>query len=265
MSHARTWKDNAAEFAALDRGEGWQFAILVACSVEKGAATGRPQKTSAIAEVSGKVSAAEFARAASTSDTRVMRYLDAWQEAAAKGWVESAEKLVPDDSHNITVPDKPWRAKDGGVYDASRTGGQINNVEQIADKAARDADYAARLGAAVAPHIVREAIATSPEVARVAMDALDKRYEDAPKPVAPREQDNQSAGIDLVTEFRRLHRGVDQIVQLVNEGKAVVSDDTRDAILREVKWLRTALGYIEDGVSSNSLAEEIAAFLGADR
>ncbi|MFT4011574.1 MAG: hypothetical protein QM655_16175 [Nocardioidaceae bacterium] len=25
----------AREFAALDRGEGWQFAILVACSVER--------------------------------------------------------------------------------------------------------------------------------------------------------------------------------------------------------------------------------------
>lgn len=56
----RTWKDNADEFALLDAGEGWPFARLVACSVEKGKGNGRPPKTVTRVTVSGKVSAHEF-------------------------------------------------------------------------------------------------------------------------------------------------------------------------------------------------------------
>lgn len=247
----RTWKDNAAEFAALDRGEGWQFAVLVACSVERRQRGGQFEST----VVDSKVSIAEFARAASTSDVRVARYLDAWQTAASKGWVQDATELRPDHAHAMTLPDKPWRAKDGGVYDASRTGGQINDVGQIADKAARDPEYAKR--------VVEQVTKSSPQATVAARKALDEQYDAASKPITPTAASAYDDGVDLVAEFRGLHRGVDRIVQLINEGKAVVSDDTRDAILREVKWLRTALGYIEDGVSSDSLSSEIAEFLGA--
>ena len=108
---------------------------------------------------------------------------------------------------------------------------------------------------------VREAIKADPTIAREAMKALDQRYDESPKPIAPRPSTTQDDGADLVWEFRNLHKGVDRIVQLVNDGKAVVSDSTRDSILREVKWLRTALGYIEDGVASDDLAAELASFL----
>lgn len=56
MSH--TWEQNAARFAELDTGEGWPFALLVACSVEKGAGQGA-RNFSAVAEKS-KVSAVAF-------------------------------------------------------------------------------------------------------------------------------------------------------------------------------------------------------------
>lgn len=157
VSHNRTWQDNAIEFAALDRGEGWQFAILVACSVEKRGHGGDRRSTD---DRRLKVSAAEFARLAGTGDTRVARYLDAWQDAAAKGWVPDAGTLSPADARDLVVPDKPWRAKDEvagerGVYDASRTGGQINNTEQIAQKAAANPEYATRM--------MRDVLAAVPE------------------------------------------------------------------------------------------------------
>ncbi len=75
----RTWKDNAAEFAALDQGVGWPFAILVACSVEKGNTAHRSCRDHAM-----KTSAREFAEEAGTSKDRVLRYLAAWQEAARR-------------------------------------------------------------------------------------------------------------------------------------------------------------------------------------
>lgn len=113
--------------------------------------------------------------------------------------------------------------------------------------------------------LVRAAIEQNPSVAIEARKALDEKYENAPKPITQPEPSPTDDALDLVVEFRKLHRGVDQIVQLVNEGRAVVSSGTRDAILREVKWLRTALGYIEDGVSSDSLEKEIAVFLESQR
>ena len=111
------------------------------------------------------------------------------------------------------------------------------------------------------PAQVHQAIKRDPAIAQQARKALDERYDDSPKPISPAVPSVADDAADLVHEFRDLHKGVDRIVQLVNSGKAVVNDSTRDAILREVKWLTTALGYIQDGVTSNSLEAEIASFL----
>lgn len=108
---------------------------------------------------------------------------------------------------------------------------------------------------------VREAIKADPTIERAARKALDEKYEAAPKPIVKADPSVQDDAVDLVNEFRRLHIGVDRIVQLVNEGKTVSSEAAREAILREIGWLRTALGYIENGVESDSLADEVAAFL----
>ena len=108
----RTWQDNAAEFRALDAGEGWPFAVLVACSVEKG--TGGPRATGPRAPV--KVTAREFAEGAGTTHTRVARYLAAWERGAALGLVPAAADLAPGDVHTVTLPEVPWDG-DGGVYE----------------------------------------------------------------------------------------------------------------------------------------------------
>lgn len=112
--------------------------------------------------------------------------------------------------------------------------------------------------------LIADEIKNDPNIASAANRALDDRYAARPKPVPLPEPSAHDDRIDLVAEFMRLHSAVDRIVQLINEGRAVVTDDMRDAILREVKWLRMALGYIEDGVSSDSLSDEIASFLGAE-
>lgn len=112
-----------------------------------------------------------------------------------------------------------------------------------------------------ARRLVRAAIKANPEIATEAMKALDERYEEAPKPINKPTPADQP--VELVYEFRQLHRSVDRIILLVIEGKAIVSDTERDAVLREVQWLRTALGYVEDGVKTDALADELAEMLRA--
>lgn len=136
---------------------------------------------------------------------------------------------------------------------------------RIAEALASSSQTESLINAPETTRLVREAIQQNPKVALEARKQLDQQYQDSPKPVAKPDTTAVDDALDLVTSFRNLHKGVDRIVQLVNSGRAVVSEANRDAILREVKWLRTALGYIEDGVSSDSLAKEIADFLGSQR
>jgi hypothetical protein len=118
----RTWQDNAREFAALDKGEGWPFAVLVACSVEKGTSAHRP----ASIDAGEKVSARMFAETASTGDSRVRRYLDAWDKAAAAGLVLPAAELSPADV-GIPLPEADF----GDFYTAALSGGrQYGNVAE---------------------------------------------------------------------------------------------------------------------------------------
>lgn len=106
------------------------------------------------------------------------------------------------------------------------------------------------------------AIKADPKVAAEAMRALDERYDEASKPINTT-QTTYSEPVELVAEFRRLDRAVDSIISLVIEGRAVVSEAQREAVLREVQWLRTALGYIEDGVVADSLDQALAELLEA--
>src|SRR5699024_2240070 len=107
----RTWKENASEFAKLDRGEGWPVALLVACSVEKGKDRGGDRKSSnqcADRRIGqqGKTSANAFAGIAGTEGKRVLRFLDAWHKAADEGLVRPASELTPDDALTEPLPDK---------------------------------------------------------------------------------------------------------------------------------------------------------------
>lgn len=254
----RTWKDNAAEFAALDRGEGWQFAVLVACSVEKGIGNGAAGHTANLHDRGGKVSAARFAQAAGTGDSRVLRYLDAWQDAATKGWVQDATELRPEHAHAMTLPDRPWRAKDGGVYDASRTGGQINDVGQIADKAARDPQYAQR--------VVREVTKASPQATDAARQALDEQWEESRPRGRSLEQPRDAAAdsLALIVKIRAAHRALADAMTLAQDLRGPGADKMREAVHVEVDWIRGACEVIAAGVDGGSMDDQIRELLDAE-
>jgi hypothetical protein len=96
-------RQRAQHFGRGDAHGGWLFAADVACSVERG--TGQGERTDiqprrARAEVD-KVSASEFAQAAGGSHDRVLRYLDAWDAAAADGLVATAADLQPGDQPGL--------------------------------------------------------------------------------------------------------------------------------------------------------------------
>jgi hypothetical protein len=112
---SRTWQDNAAEFALMDKQEGWLFARLIACSVEK-RPQGRPKSTDRYLL---KASAKEFSREACGTDNpnRVLRYLAAWNKAAAAGHCAPSKDLVPSDAETTAVPPlETWSQ----YYDASK-------------------------------------------------------------------------------------------------------------------------------------------------
>jgi hypothetical protein len=115
MTH-RTWQDNAEEFAALDQGEGWPFARLIACSVER-----IGQGTNPTSYTRTKSTPDEFAKQAGTSRPRVIRYLDAWGRAAERGWVPHAAELSPEDAHRLTDPEQPWSQVYAEVLKETRT------------------------------------------------------------------------------------------------------------------------------------------------
>jgi antitoxin (DNA-binding transcriptional repressor) of toxin-antitoxin stability system len=173
----RTWETNADEYAELDRGEGWPFAALVACSVSPGEGNGGDRRSGEFqrydrtAESSTiKVSAARFAERAGTSHQRILRYLDGWKRAADAGIVPAASELQPSDVSTVQLPDAPW-----SVYSASH--------DRSVKKARRQAIMAhateAGVGASKVVNIVANpralttAIKADPATAEVARQALD--------------------------------------------------------------------------------------------
>ena len=123
----RTWQDNAHELRDMDEGEGWPFALRVACSVTIGTTAHRH-----VAHATrGKVSAREFAEEWGTSADRVLRFLKAWDRAAALGLVIPSDKLAPDDVDTARTPgadEHSWLTGTGqlryGDTKAKPTGGR---------------------------------------------------------------------------------------------------------------------------------------------
>lgn len=275
----RTWKDNAAEFAALDRGEGWQFAILVACSVyPTDVPGGRPTDTyRGSMESAGKCSIEHFARQAETSTVRVRRYYDAWQKASDNGWVQDAATLTPMAAHDMALPEMPWKASQGGVYDASKTGGQINNTDQIAAKAAKDPEYAKRVLDAVttanvtaAQASIRESVARDPQIAGAADQGLEDRRQERLANVQPMsekaatQRDEQGDLLDLVFNLRRVHRYLADVAGAAQNIPAGVKDQMAVSIREEIDWIRGVCDIVEVALNGGPLDQELRALLDAE-
>lgn len=116
----------------------------------------------------------------------------------------------------------------------------------------------------VEPDVVRNAVTADPQARRAAREALDDHYDDAPKPYdKPEPQDAKP--LELVTVFRDMHKLIDRAARLVADGRAVVSEAEREALVAEVTWLRTALDHIESGLNAGSLDQALADLLESDR
>lgn len=108
---------DAQEFGRHLKQGGWRLGLLVARNVEKGADNGRPRN---LDDRRGfqKVSTAAFAKASSTSDHRVARYLEAWTRAAEAGLVPAASELSPGVEIDLDVETLPDWSK---FYDGAAT------------------------------------------------------------------------------------------------------------------------------------------------
>lgn len=86
---------DAAEFGVHVKAGGWRLGLLVARNVKTG--NGQGQRADLVTAVtkSEKVSAQAFGRQSGTSAPRVLRYLEAWDAAAAAGVVPPSVTLVP--------------------------------------------------------------------------------------------------------------------------------------------------------------------------
>jgi hypothetical protein len=194
----RTWQDNADEFAALDQGEGWPFARLVACSVVRDNGHGNRRDR----DVSGKVSATEFARRAETSNDRVLRYLTGWDKAAEKGWVAAASTLTPDSATGMTDPEHNWRE----VYDARKAGGRPRDSRPEDAAIIVQRRGAAAVVAAMPADVQRE-VALELGKTEAGIDAALDGYRQRPEEQARRRavqerQAAQSEAEDVVYRFR---------------------------------------------------------------
>jgi len=92
--------------------------------------------------------------------------------------------------------------------------------------------------------------------------ALDDRYDEAPKPYPSQPDVPGAKPVELAWELLQVHKRMAHVLDLVADPRSVVTDDARDSVLAETRWLRNAVDLIESAVvSDSSLADQAAAFL----
>lgn len=166
---SRTWEDNAHEFGALAKqGRDVRLALLVACSVEK-QPHGGDRRSSRERDLNGKVPASTFAKKAGTTTDRILRHLDAWDKAAAKGWCKASSTLTPADADSTKVK-TPTETDFKSVFtsDGERpSGGRPRSpIKEIIAEVEKNPVYAEELVKAVteaAPEMVADRIKRTPK------------------------------------------------------------------------------------------------------
>lgn len=251
---------DAEEFGVHVRAGGWRLGLLVARNVEKGQRGG---DTTISHTRNGKVPAYVFAKQAGTSADRVLRYLSAWEHAAADGLVKPAHELSPGEEVELDA-DKlgDWSDYYPPVHSLDgRSKAHRKAIEAAAHEEGTTPEQVQR--ASASRPALAAAIKADPKIAETAMRALDQRYERERETLKSNEskRSKEGAPLALIVEFRALHRTVERLLTLVAEGHAVVSDDERDALLEEVAWLRNALDYVESGLNAGSLDKALAELL----
>jgi hypothetical protein len=249
----RTWEDNAAQFAELTQGNGWPFAVLVACSVEPGAGQSERGSRSSrrLDRADQKVSANKFAEKACTSRERISRYYKTWQEQAAKGVVPDATTLTPNDVDSVEIPTTPWSKRDA--------------------KPGETAVYAAPAPAkAIKPTQVAEAIKADPFIAEEATKALDEikrderqvaKVKEVPKPKSSPEEvrERVEARMDLFgnKDAREvvgiLHKNARPLELALEVCQTVEFDEMyQEHIMQYVNSMRHTLDLVEMLITGNT-------------
>jgi hypothetical protein len=244
----RTWQDNAAEFRELDRGTGWPFAVIVACSATR-KGTG------------GKASLTQFADAVGSSGSRIGRYLDAWMRAAAKGLVPNADTLTPADVHRVRIPDAAF----SDFYDASdvAVGGHRNPAHAV-DAIARhgagavvDAMTPAQRSAVAAAIVEVSEPEVVAEVHRAARERIftDHATLNDQRAAAAHEQ-RESRQARHTLRFLEADEMLMKARRLLREAATTMhgvdfTPDERDGLLESIATVRTALDVATTAASGD--------------
>lgn len=266
----RTWRTNADEFAALDKGEGWPFAALVACSVKKDDGNGNRSNR----DSSGKVSGREFAMRAGTSPGRVMRYLATWEKAVRYG-ATPADQLTPDMVWEIAFPTIEFKK----LYDASAAGSRprdskAGDAAKIIDRRGAAA-VVAELTSAQKADVAREAMkdqraarvvvndpASRRTVNRAVVERETKAVErrkltETPAKTQAREAlawDNTAQhGMEAVTEARMFAREL--------PSHAPLSESQTDRAQYVIEQLEHAVEFMKSALHGDDIDSELAALL----
>ena len=251
---------DAEEFGVHVKAGGWRLGLLVARNVEKGTTAHRHVARA----TRDKVSAREFGEQAGTSADRVLRYLSAWEHAAADGIVPPAHSLSPGQEVDLDL-DKlgDWTAYYPPIKSLDhRSESHRKAIEAAAAEEGTTPEQVQR--ASASKPALAAAIKADPKIAEAALRAIEERNA---RPIGQASQpiDRTDKPTELVVHFRNLHKTVERLVRLVLDGHAVVSEDEAAALLDEVHWLRNALDYIESGLNAGSLDKALTELLEADR
>lgn len=276
----RTWETNAREFAELDEGKGWPFARLVACSVTLDAGNGRPPKTSPRGEVSGKVGAYAFAKAAGTKDTRIARFLKAWDAAADKGLVPHSSTLRPADVPKVPLPDVPWDAhyteSNAGYNDRDRLNSAVRKAPPEAIIAALSSVQRAAVIGAAAPEEVVAAVPAEhlAPVAKEVIRVSDPDQFDAVRRTATKRWEEEHA--ESLAKMREADRKAEEarrarhsmawlsmdvlitaargkVRDAINEARGVqFTDEERQWLAAAIAKLRAAVDFLDVAVAGQS-------------
>jgi hypothetical protein len=200
----------AYDFARHTKGGGgWALGLSVAACVQPGAGQGGGQPRND----RYKVSAQEFAKLAGTSAPRIMRYLEAWDRAAAKNVVPAADTLKPEDWYDADC--LPTGYEWSEFYDASGSGSRPRDSKpehaaQIIEKRGAAAvvaemtpeqqqEVAKALPAKVIVQTVRDpkiasAVTKDPQAGAAVIKSANEQFQNRAKG-SPNAQNGNSSGI----------------------------------------------------------------------
>lgn len=238
---------DAEEFGVHVKAGGWRLGLLVARNVEKGVGTGRPKKGETVSRE--KVSAAEFAQQSTTSTARVLRYLSAWEHAAADGLVPPAHALSPGEDIDLDL-DKlgDWDAyyppiksldtrapehRDAIEKAAAENGTTAEQVQRAS--ASRPALIAAIKADPKTREAVASAIAIDPELSASVAQARQRVEDDITqrRPSSEKRADTMAGWSQLAARFARFRRDVQSDLDSID--KDLLGEETRSTIEEEAR------------------------------